>query len=165
MPFKNNFFDAVIVEDVLEHLEQPEKAVSEISRVLKKGGVLTSYIPLEGVWYGLHFWFELLGWKYKEKFAGHIQKYKLNELFKMYKKGNFRVEKYDFGPHLLGQIIDVGTYTYAGLMGNYEPGLEANIKNPFFILFKNIITVITNLESILFAKIPGAGVYLKCVKK
>ncbi len=39
LPFKDNCFDAVMAMDFLEHVEQPEMIVAEISRVLRPGGV------------------------------------------------------------------------------------------------------------------------------
>lgn len=40
LPFKNNYFDKVVCSDVLEHLKRRKFALSEIRRVLKKGGKL-----------------------------------------------------------------------------------------------------------------------------
>ena len=39
LPFKENTFDFVITDQVIEHLENPGKAVYESYRVLKKGGI------------------------------------------------------------------------------------------------------------------------------
>ncbi len=43
IPYKNNFFDAVISFDVLEHVENKEKTLEEIIRVLKPGGKILIY--------------------------------------------------------------------------------------------------------------------------
>lgn len=48
--FKNNFFDNVVSFQVLEHHREPEKMLSEIFRITKKGGyVLVSMPFLEGI--------------------------------------------------------------------------------------------------------------------
>jgi SAM-dependent methyltransferase/glycosyltransferase involved in cell wall biosynthesis len=49
LPFKDNFFDSVILGEVLEHLTHPEKVLSEAHRVLKDGGAVIITVP-----YGLH---------------------------------------------------------------------------------------------------------------
>ena len=45
LPFEEGSFDAIVSIDVLEHAEDDEALVGEISRVLKKGGRLTITVP------------------------------------------------------------------------------------------------------------------------
>lgn len=45
MPFKENFFDLVICNNVLEHVPTPQQAVDEIHRCLKPGGKLFLVVP------------------------------------------------------------------------------------------------------------------------
>ena len=45
LPFKNEAFDAVIAQAVLEHVLDPGIVVSEITRVLKKGGIVYAETP------------------------------------------------------------------------------------------------------------------------
>jgi ubiquinone/menaquinone biosynthesis C-methylase UbiE len=52
LPFADGQFDAVVAFGVLHHIEDYRKAVSEISRVLKSGGVFL----LEEVTREAHFW-------------------------------------------------------------------------------------------------------------
>lgn len=44
--FPDESFDVVITQDVFEHLPDPELAIKEIARTLKKGGVFIATIPL-----------------------------------------------------------------------------------------------------------------------
>ncbi|MFB0560520.1 MAG: class I SAM-dependent methyltransferase [Candidatus Lokiarchaeia archaeon] len=45
MPFKDESFDVILCSDVIEHVERPENLVREISRMLKKGGILYVTCP------------------------------------------------------------------------------------------------------------------------
>ena len=45
LPFADNFFDAVILFDVVEHLDEPEKSWAECRRVLKNGGYFYVEFP------------------------------------------------------------------------------------------------------------------------
>lgn len=45
LPFKDNCFNAIIVSEVLEHLEDPLTALNEMSRVLIKKGLLVISVP------------------------------------------------------------------------------------------------------------------------
>ena len=45
LPFDDNSFDAVLLKDVLEHLQHPAETVKESARVLKPGGKLVAFSP------------------------------------------------------------------------------------------------------------------------
>ena len=45
MPFGTGEFDGVLCAEVLEHVPNPELALSEIMRVLRRGGVLVGTVP------------------------------------------------------------------------------------------------------------------------
>ena len=44
LPFENNSFDIAIMDAVLEHIPNASKAISEVSRILKKGGLFIGYV-------------------------------------------------------------------------------------------------------------------------
>lgn len=167
LPFEDGFFDAVVVEDVLEHLEKPYLALAEINRVLKRNSVFSAFIPLEGSFFSLHFWLEKLGWKAKEKHAGHIQKYNKKDVESSMKYGGFEILDKRYSTHLLGQVVDVGFFTLMDWLGNkLSVGLEHNLKDkPVHRFLKNTITRLTNLDSQIFNFVPGAGIHLKCLKR
>jgi len=50
LKFKDNSFDVIVSSDVIEHTPDPGKAISEMARVLKKGGVLALTVP-NNVWH------------------------------------------------------------------------------------------------------------------
>ena len=70
LPFEDNSVDAVICMNVLEHVEEPQKAVKEIYRVLKPGGYayfdapfLFYYHPMSG-YYKDFYRFSRDGWEH-----------------------------------------------------------------------------------------------------
>jgi SAM-dependent methyltransferase len=52
LPFKNNSADSVVCFQVLEHLQNPQKAVDEMYRVLKKNGVCLATTHMATVLHG-----------------------------------------------------------------------------------------------------------------
>lgn len=46
IPYRNNFFDYVIINHVLEHITDIKKAISEVKRVLKPNGKLILSFPI-----------------------------------------------------------------------------------------------------------------------
>ncbi|MEI8176363.1 MAG: methyltransferase domain-containing protein [Candidatus Omnitrophota bacterium] len=61
--FKHNFFDAVVLQDSIEHLTDPKQTLMEIRRILKPDGVLCISTPnidsfvskiLRGKWWGIN---------------------------------------------------------------------------------------------------------------
>ncbi len=45
LPFKDNEFDIALCMVILEHLEEPKRAIAEINRVLKPGGKILVSVP------------------------------------------------------------------------------------------------------------------------
>jgi len=66
LPFKSCSFDTVVMIDVIEHLDTPQKAVQEIYRVLEKRGVLILQTPNYPIKRLYDFY---KGWKKKKPFA------------------------------------------------------------------------------------------------
>ena len=47
LPFESNRYDLVLCNHVLEHVPEDKKAMSELYRVLKKGGTLIAQVPIK----------------------------------------------------------------------------------------------------------------------
>src|SRR6266478_647957 len=45
LPFPDEVFDLVLSQEVLEHVRDPFQAMSEMKRVLRKGGILYCQVP------------------------------------------------------------------------------------------------------------------------
>ncbi len=70
LPYPDNYFNFIIASEILEHLSDDKRALSELKRVLKKGGVLIITVP--------HYHFPLLwdplNWLSMRLFKGHVNK-------------------------------------------------------------------------------------------
>ena len=87
IPFEDDFADLVICSEVLEHLETPEVALSEIHRVSNKYAILT--VPTEPVWSLLN----MVRLKYWNDFGntpGHINRWSSSE-FKNFVREKFNI--------------------------------------------------------------------------
>jgi ubiquinone/menaquinone biosynthesis C-methylase UbiE len=89
LPFKDHAFDCVIISEVLEHLGEDERALREIARVLKPGGVLAASVP--------NTWPESVCWALSKDYrtwpGGHIRIYRRGELRSKLARHGFRVFK------------------------------------------------------------------------
>ncbi len=76
LPFEDNYFDLVICSEVLEHIDDHERAISELSRVLKPGKDLVVSVP--------RYFPERICWALSKDYHlandGHIRIYKKKEL-------------------------------------------------------------------------------------
>lgn len=93
LPFKNNTFKAVVALEVLEHVFDPEKVLSEIKRVLVPGGYAIFLVPSDSVLFRF-IWFLWLTFYPRGKIwrDTHIQTYRNNYLTKISKKSGFKIE-------------------------------------------------------------------------
>ena len=79
LPFEDNSVDAIVCIAVLEHVEEPQKAVREMYRVLKPGGYcyiyapfLFYYHPMKG-YYGDFYRFTRDGYEYMTKDFSEVE--------------------------------------------------------------------------------------------
>lgn len=92
LPFKSGTFDAVFALEVLEHVFDPKKVLSEIKRVLKKEGYAVLLVPSDEplfkiIWYlWLHFYPRGKVWR-----ETHIQSYQGKHLIEISEKVGFKI--------------------------------------------------------------------------
>lgn len=88
MPFKSNFFDAVIATEVFEHISNPQVAIKESIRVLKRGGIACIAVPTimsEVIFRKIH-----PNW---EKNSGHINVFAKKDILSILVKSGFKILK------------------------------------------------------------------------
>jgi SAM-dependent methyltransferase len=95
IPFENETFDTVLLLDVIEHFYEPEKATSEVKRVLKRNGHVLIFTPnFSSPLYMLveKLYFPLVCHYHTEKYSEHVFNNKPDDL-RSYLKKHFVVEE------------------------------------------------------------------------
>lgn len=98
LPFKDKFFNAVICLEVLEHVDDPVKVITEIYRVLKKQGYAVILVPTDNklfklVWALWTMYYPV--WRH-----AHVQSFRNSVLENIIKKGGLKIDKikiFNFG--------------------------------------------------------------------
>lgn len=104
LPFDNESFDKIILSEVLEHVPDESRALSEIYRVLKPGGILGITVPNHNypfLWDPLNWIREHLGLGHFNPDSGffggiwamHLRLYHFSEIKKLVEGAGFRIEK------------------------------------------------------------------------
>jgi SAM-dependent methyltransferase len=91
LPFADATFDRVITSEVLEHIWDDERALTEIARVLRPGGRIAATVPTR--WPERVSW--ALNWRYHDTPGGHVRIYRQHELELKLEKAGF----YNRGSH------------------------------------------------------------------
>lgn len=81
LPFDQQSFDLVCAFDVIEHIENHEKAIKESNRVLSKDGYIFLTVPA----------FNIL-WSRHDDINHHFRRYRLSELERILKENGFEIE-------------------------------------------------------------------------
>ena len=80
LPFPDASFDAAVLGEVLEHIEDDRGALTEVARVLRSQGVLTLSVPANPRLYGP-----------SDSWAGHVRRYTRPELLETCTAAGFTV--------------------------------------------------------------------------
>jgi SAM-dependent methyltransferase len=97
LPFDDASFDAVLALDVLEHLEEDTRALSEIQRVLAPNGVLIATVPA----------FAFL-WSDHDEALDHQRRYRLDELTARVRDAGLGVELSSYYNFFLFPVVAAG---------------------------------------------------------
>jgi SAM-dependent methyltransferase len=108
LPYEDSVVDVALLFDVLEHVEHPVELLDEVDRVLRPGGLVVAFVPVEGEpfsWYSL---FRLvLGNDLYVETKDHLQSFRHAEVEAMIGR-HFRLEDRQYAYHVLGQLMDAG---------------------------------------------------------
>lgn len=95
LPFENEFFDLVVAIEVLEHIDDDKRAISEIARVLQSSGFFLFSIPLRKDLYS-----EI------DRIVGHKRRYEIEELKNLLSKNGFKILRYRQSSFYL-KVLDI----------------------------------------------------------
>lgn len=112
LPAADGEFDAVLLLDVLEHVEDPRAFLAEVSRSLRPGGVLHAHVPCEGDARSIWRWMPgadgPAGWK--RRLAGHVQRFRRRDVLALLDAAGFDVLRTRHSLHVLGNLADVAAF-------------------------------------------------------
>ena len=118
LPYDPGSFSAVVMFDVLEHLDEPSASTAEIHRVLENEGLFHLFVPCEGELHTLHGLLAKVGWRAKEHYGGHIQGFTMPALKELLRSSGFQVTTTRWSAHLVNQLADVAYYTRLSARGS-----------------------------------------------
>ena len=172
LPYRSNEFSAILMFDVLEHLEMPDVSIAEIHRVLEPGALFHLYVPCEGGFLSLASLLNQLGWKAKERYAGHIQRFTRSNLQVLIEEQGFQLDGVVWSGHLIAQLADVLYFSLLGLYGKNVPfsvegyldEADDQLGTKMVRLAKDALGRVTYYESKYITGVPGAGAHFSCSK-
>jgi ubiquinone/menaquinone biosynthesis C-methylase UbiE len=167
LPYKSHTFDAVLMFDVLEHLKYPVKSLSEIKRVLKKGGVFHLVVPCEADLVTIDGWLKLI-FKLNLKAApiGHINQFTHAEILALLTKHGFKIKAVNYSYHFIYQFFSFLYYLYLHLFkkGGYQTvGRGDGAYSKFVKLLMDFSLKIVYFESKLFKNFKGQTAHITAV--
>jgi len=80
IPFPDDHFGLVVAYDVLEHIEEDDKVVAEIARVVRPGGRVLIAVPADPRLWSAH-----------DEAIGHVRRYTRPELVALFEGPRFRI--------------------------------------------------------------------------
>jgi len=120
--FTDQQFDALIASDILEHVKDENKALSEWHRILKKDGTLIIFVPA----------FQFL-WSHHDEVNLHYRRYVQPGLIESLKKNGFRIERSSYWNFILCLPVSLVRLLQKYLFGNKKRSGDQLRETNFFI--------------------------------
>lgn len=124
LPAADGEFDAVLMLDVLEHVNDPSGLLAEVHRVTKPKGVVHLHVPCEEDWLALWRW--LPGQRgeraLKRRFGGHVQRFRRQDIAALLRAAGFAPERLRYSLHIFGNLADLVAFVVLALIGPRSAG-------------------------------------------
>jgi len=122
--FENKSFDSAVCLNVIEHIEDDEKALKNINKLLEKKGKLIVFSPAHKWAYGT-----------LDKYLGHVRRYTKEELIKKFENSGFKVVrvKYLNWLGLLGWYVN-GRLLKKKIIPENQLNIFDKVSRPFLLL-------------------------------
>jgi SAM-dependent methyltransferase len=121
LPFGDGSFSAVLLFDVLEHVASPDVVLNELYRVLRPGGVLHIFSPLDKQPMTMHWLLYSLGWKAKDRYTGHVHWFSDRSFRTLLDTHGFVLQKKRFSFHQILSLFDIIYYSFQAVLGMSAP--------------------------------------------
>ena len=114
IPARGGELDVVVFADVLEHVDDPASTLAEVARVLRPGGLLVGFVPLEGEPLSAYaFWRALLGQDLYRHTKHHLHGFTRRAVRALLR--DFELVEQRYAYHALGQWLDASFFAAARL--------------------------------------------------
>ena len=172
LPFKDSSLEAIVAFDVWEHLEKPRRALREVFRVLKPGGIFHTFVPIEGERLVLHRLLPSPVFAAKRKYGGHIQAFTRKDVMRLVTSAGLEIKKADYSCYWLHQLVDLGYFNFLRLtkgagcsVESYLAGSGKSLMSQALGPAATLFGYLTFWENKIFKFMPPAGIHLTAIKK
>ncbi len=158
LPYRNESFDFVSVLDVLEHIKNDTLAILEISRILKKNGIVIITVPHRMRYYST-----------QDRIIGHFRRYEINQIISQFNKFNLENIK-TFGVYgrlmLIADIQSSNPKKIEENLINLRNKFESNIIfRKFWIILVKIMSKFMKIDAKYSSKYKMRNIGLIFMKK
>lgn len=120
IPFQNAGFDAILLLDVLEHLEKDKESIMTCSKLLRPGGIMLCTVP---AWRFL--------WTKRDNFHGHKRRYTKMNFAKLLAVSGIRIELVSYYSSFLFPLI-AAVRVSSRLLGKDKYGPDISLPPKIF---------------------------------
>jgi len=174
LPFKNNMFDFILFSEVIEHLDNPYKALVELERVLKVNGTMIISTPSANfpfIWDIENYLRKKLNKRVKKKLTiftnwtpKHKKLFSCNELIN-YLNHSFKIERVIYSGHIFTPILTFIWYILHTFYLKINQFLKTRIVKMIFSKVFLMFLYISKYEDKLFKNEPCINIIIEVKKR